>query len=39
MIWLKFKFNWTLCEVEQSFSVLIHKSVENYMGEKSLFVE
>ncbi len=28
-----------LCEVEQSFSVLIHKSVENCMGQTSLFVE
>ncbi len=25
--------------VERSFSILIHKSVENYMGQTSLFVE
>ncbi len=40
MIWhKKFKFHWTICEVERSFSILIHKSVENYMGPMSLFVE
>ncbi len=40
MIWhKKFKFHWTICEVERLFSVLIHKSVENYMGQMSLFVE
>ncbi len=39
MIWHKFKFHWTICEVEQSFFILIHKSVENDMGKKSLFVE
>ncbi len=40
MIWLKkFKFHWTICEVERLFSVLIHKLVENYMGLTRLFVE
>ncbi len=33
MIWHnKFIFHLTICEVERLFSVLIHKSVENYMG-------
>ncbi len=40
MIWLKkFKFHWTICEVEWLFSVLIHKLVENLMGQTSLIVE
>ncbi len=40
MIWhKKFKFHWTICEVEWLFSILIHKSVENDIGQTSLFVE
>ncbi len=47
MIWLKkFKFHWKIFKFSyvkwsgyNLFSVLIHKSVENYMGQMSLFVE